>query len=373
MKKVNSTLEDRLNRILTSVMLEKPDRVPVVLEYDTFAAQVTNTPFPEFLLSIQKSVEVMIHAYKLVAEKGAADAINYGESSPFSLSEIWLSKVSVPGLDLPENISFQVVEKEIMNTGDYDRILNKGWPDFKRDLLATRIQNDVPEKYLPINQPPVDTVKEWADIDVPVLNGGVLGPPFEYLCGGRSLSQFFMDLATIPDKIEAVMDHMTPYLVDSVCRRAKKMGYPAVWVGGWRGAPAMLSPGMWDRFFWTYFRKLVHEVVDCGLIPILHLDSCWDRELSRFRELPKGKAIMALDGATDIFKAKEFLGDHICIMGDVPANKLFLADPEEIYEYCSKLIRELGPEGFILQSGCDIPENAKLENVQAMVSAAKDS
>ena len=32
--------------------------------------------------------------------------------------------------------------------------------------------------------------------------------------------------------------------------------------------------------------------------------------------------------------------------------------------------RELGPQGFILQSGCDIPANAKLENVQAMVAAA---
>lgn len=113
--------------------------------------------------------------------------------------------------------------------------------------------------------------------------------------------------------------------------------------------------------------------MDYGLIPILYLDSCWDRELPRFRELPMGKAIMALDGNTDIFKAKEVLGDHIWIMGDVPANNLFMADPEEVYQYCIKLIREIDPEGFILQSGSDIPENAKLENVLAMVSAALDS
>ena len=37
------------------------------------------------------------------------------------------------------------------------------------------------------------------------------------------------------------------------------------------------------------------------------------------------------------------------------------------------LIRELGPHGFILQSGCDIPANAKLENVRAMVAAAIES
>jgi uroporphyrinogen-III decarboxylase len=44
--------------------------------------------------------------------------------------------------------------------------------------------------------------------------------------------------------------------------------------------------------------------------------------------------------------------------------------PDRVFEYGRRLIRELGPEGFILHSGCDIPENAKLENVQAMVAAA---
>jgi uroporphyrinogen-III decarboxylase len=132
----------------------------------------------------------------------------------------------------------------------------------------------------------------------------------------------------------------------------------------------MLSPDMWDRFVWPYFSRLVREVVDSGLIALLHLDSDWTRELVRFRELPKGRCILATDGETDLYKAKEILGDHMCLMGDVPATMLFMDSPDQVYAYSSRLIRELGPEGFILQSGCDIPANAKLENVQAMVAAA---
>ena len=37
-------------------------------------------------------------------------------------------------------------------------------------------------------------------------------------------------------------------------------------------------------------------------------------------------------------------------------------------EYCMNLISKIGPEGFILDSGCDIPVNAKLENINTMVS-----
>jgi uroporphyrinogen-III decarboxylase len=133
----------------------------------------------------------------------------------------------------------------------------------------------------------------------------------------------------------------------------------------------MLSPDMWNRFVWPYFSRLVKEVVEAGLIAILHLDSDWTRELERFKELPRAKCIMALDGETDIFRAKAVLGDHMCIMGDVPAAMLYLQTPAEVREYCIKLVREMGPRGFILQSGCDIPTNAQLENVRAMVAAVR--
>ena len=371
--KQEALVNDRLTRIKKAVALQKPDRVPVVLEYSSFAARVTNTLLPEFLLNIKKSVEVMIQAYQLVAEGGETDAINYGRFSPYGLSYLWMSKVRVPGVDLPEDVSYQVVEKEMMKEEDYDRILEVGWPAFYKDFVKERILKSVPPEYLPPNQPTVNVTKEWAKNGVPVLSDGAVAPPFEFLCGGRSLNAFFMDLFDIPDKVQAVMDEMAPHISEPVCQQAKREGYPGVWVGGWRGAPAMLSPEMWNRFFWPYFRRLVLEVVENGLIPILHLDSGWDRELARFRELPKGKIIMALDGHTDIFRAKEILGGHICIMGDVPATMLSFEDPDTVYTYSSKLIRELGPEGFILQSGCDIPENAKLENVRAMVAAANTS
>ena len=94
-------------------------------------------------------------------------------------------------------------------------------------------------------------------------------------------------------------------------------------------------------------------------------DAMWqvvERELN--------KCILATDGETDLFRAKEILGDRMCLMGDVPAAMLAFGTPDEVFEYSTKLIRELGPKGFILHSGCDIPTNAKLENVQAMLAAA---
>jgi hypothetical protein len=357
----------RLTRILKAVALEEPDRTPVVLEYSGFAANVTQTPMATFLRSPQTNVDTMIQAFHIFGE---GDAINYGSFWPYGLCYDFMAKVRVPGVDLPENEMWQVVEAELMSRKDYDRILDDGWPDFFKKMMRQHILNDVPPEFLPPQRKSIDVRAGWQAHGIPVLSGGDITTPIELLCGARSLMEFAMDLLEIPDKVEAVMDIILPHLASKSVRRAKELGYPMVWIGGWRSAPCLLSPVMWNRFVWPCFRKMVFEVIDAGLIALLHLDSDWTRELERFKELPRGKCIMALDGETDIFRAKDVMGNHMCIMGDVPASMLFLSDPDDVYQYCSRLIRELGPQGFILQSGCDIPTNAKLENVQAMVAAA---
>lgn len=363
----NDTLETRWERIRRAVALETPDRVPVVLEYAGFAAHVTQTPMARFLGSARASLDAMIRTF---SEVGGGDAINYGAFWPYALSHIFLARVRVPGVDLPDDEMWQVVESELMTRDDYPRILEQGWPAFSRAYLAERVLDDVPPDYLPPRWESPDVRGAWAKVGVPVLCGGDISPPVELLCGARSMVPFFIDMVEIPDTLDEVMGAMAPHLASAVIGQATKLGYPCVWVGGWRGAPTLMSPAMWDRFVWPHLRRLTFEVLNAGMIPILHLDSNWTRELARFRELPRGRCIMALDGSTDIFKAKEVLGDHLCLMGDVPAAMLYGGTPDEVYRYSSRLIRELGPEGFILQSGCDIPTDAKIENVRAMVAAA---
>ena len=124
---------NRKNRILDTVRLKKTDRVPVVLEYAGFAANVTNSTIAEFISSPAKATETMIKAYKLIGE---GDAINYGSFSPYRLCYLYGAKVRVPGFDLPSDEMWQVVETEFMQSEDYDRILEEGWIKYFQEYIS---------------------------------------------------------------------------------------------------------------------------------------------------------------------------------------------------------------------------------------------
>jgi uroporphyrinogen-III decarboxylase len=142
-----------------------------------------------------------------------------------------------------------------------------------------------------------------------------------------------------------------------------------LWIGGWRSASEFISPRLWERFVFPYYKQMVDAAVEEGAIVVLHFDANWSRDLERLKELPKAKCVLSLDGKTDIFRAKQVLGDHMCIMGDVPPALFSLGTPDEVAEYCRRLVGEIGPGGFILSSGCDVPIDAKYENVRAMVES----
>ncbi len=359
--------EERLNRIKTAVALGKPDRVPVVPMGDSFYLKYLRVKLADSCTNPKLFNEAIL---KAVTSLGEVDGIQHPSFSVYLLSVLWISELKIPGRDLPEDDLWQVDEKELMTVEDYDTIINQGYKKFLDDYYMHRLDN-LNAKFQQFVESLPDAIKATQDMGIVPFSPGITTIPYEVFCGGRSMSEFLKDLFRIPDKVQAAMDVAIEDIVESArqfCRAIKPI---ATWVGGWRSASEFLSPRLWQRFVFPYYKKLVQAVVDEGVIAVLHFDSNWTRDLEYLRELPKGKCVFSPDGTTDIFKAKEILGDHLCIMGDVPAALLSLGTPDEVHNYCRRLIENIGPSGFILAQGCDIPPNAKPENVKAMIESVK--
>ena len=363
--------QERLARIRNAIELQPVDRIPFVFMGTAFAPRYMGVSMAEFCADPDLRVDVTLAAMDRLG--GEFDGINSLPAGRIAvaLSLAWLSRIAVPGRDLPDDSLWQVDEAEVMTVDDYDTIVERGWLAFLMEYLPRVLD---PAEFRAnaawMESNLTGVVDRCRDRGYVPVSGGGTTIPFECLCGGRSMEEFFLDLHRIPDKVKAALDAMQPGLIQVGLDGARRSGIPAVWVGGWRAASAMLSPKMWNEFVFPYYLEMVTQLAEAGVVSVLHFDHDWTRDLSRLRELPARRCILNLDGWTDIRRAKEILGDHMAIMGDVPAPLLSTGTPDDIYAYVRDLVRDVGPTGLILCPGCDAPIDAKPENMHAFAAAS---
>jgi uroporphyrinogen-III decarboxylase len=75
---------------------------------------------------------------------------------------------------------------------------------------------------------------------------------------------------------------------------------------------------------------------------------------------------------SDIQKAKATLGQNACLIGNVSSSMLNLGTPQDVSDYVKKLIDTVGQGGGLIVGNGAFFDEAKPENVKAMVDTAKE-
>lgn len=309
-----------------------------------------------------------------------------GGNSVGGISMLWMSKVLIPGVDISPDSLWQVKEEKLIEPDAYDEILKIGFNKFTAEKIIPRIID--PDYFaenmaIAAKNAPIYMAK-YEEMGMANLTGGKLAAnsvPFEQLCGMRSMSNFFMDCYTMLDKLvevsDAIFAEKAPVVEEKLkqaaaARDAGDESMFGVWVGGWRGASGMISPKIWDKLVWPYMKAAAEQVLKYGFTPMFHLDQDWNRDIGRFADFPKGKVIFNTDGMTDLRHLRATLGSGYAFLGDVPATLLSHGTPQQVADYVTKLIDDVGPAGAFIASGCDAPINSKFENLAAMLKATND-
>ena len=282
-------IAEHAGRLLTAINLGTPDRVPVALGFDAFAAKQTGITIAEFISSPLVAGRAMIKTMEML---GDVDAIQASTFTPGILAlALWLSEVQRPGKELPDDSLWQMNEQILMQPEEYDRIAAEGWQPWLGWYMQEHLSKYLPEMQELMEAGPV-LAAEYAEKGILVMCGPAFTIPYEMFCGARSIREFMLDLHRIPDRVQAAMDVGIVAIRQSIRDTFAAMPVKpmATWVGGWRSAGEFLSPKLWDRFVWPYFVQEVEEVLAAGVTPVLHFDSDWTRDLARFKELPKASA-----------------------------------------------------------------------------------
>jgi len=374
------TAEERLDAVIA---LREPDRVPISMMLYNYAPFHAGVKASDFVSNPDVYMRVMRRVYRDI---GPWDIYyNINPINQLIYSYVLMMRLLYPGRELPDDVMTQIEEFEYMTPEDYDKILEWSFytADYRfREMMMPRFCADV-ENY--------GSLKFWAKIAMGLIRQGIFyyrdwkwwkeqglvvqmgyqaELPFDVFSMARTVVPFSKDLFARPDKIRRAVLKLAPSFAESCILISRIVRVPRVQCYLHRTSNNFISPKHFEELAFPGIEQIVWRLVEAGITPILHCDGDWLRNFKILRRLPEKKMIIQLDGLTDIFKAKEEIGDHTCLFGDVPAEKLVEGDPREVEEYCHKLIEEVGGGGgFVLAAGCEIPYNAKTENLKAMTEA----
>ena len=163
--------------------------------------------------------------------------------------------------------------------------------------------------------------------------GAHVNAPFDIISDFlRGTIGAMLDMYRVPDKLLAAVEQIFPMTLQNGLA-AKQRGVPLVFIPLHKGIDSFMSPDQFKTFYWPTLKRLILALIDEGLNPFVFWEGDCTSRLERIGDIPKGKAVYMFE-ATDIFKAKEVLGDVVCIRGNVPLSLLIAGTPDDVKEYC---------------------------------------
>ncbi len=374
-----------IDRLRACVSLEDVDRPGILPSYmDRLASLRHGLSFADIIENPDEASRAM----RLLWEElgGYGDCTYYaGGTDIYYLAVKHLTRIKLPGRELPRDDYWQIMETPVFSRDEYDLLIEKGWNAFSFEMTPRiwTVAEDDPIKAdsmaayhaaraeRAVRQYKKDTAL-WREMGVDVFVGGSVPSPQMALSCARSLTQYTLDLYEIPDKVEEALWAALPELIASGIAGCRATGIPCVALILERGSGQLYPLTMFEKFEWPMLKQMIAEFVAHGITPLLHLDTDWSRNLPYFKRFPRGKVVASFDGTTDLFNAKRVIGDHVCIMGDVPASLLVAGTTDEVETYVGRLCDEVGRGGgFILGTGCSMPPNARYENVKTMIETCR--
>jgi hypothetical protein len=408
-KTAEELYQEREKRIMDTARLEKTDRPPILVALTYFPAKYTGTPKKAAWYDHDKWFEASMKTFTDYQPDGIWSIQGFSPGAVMELiepkSQRW------PGWGLDDDSEHQAIEVAAMNGDEYD-LYFKDRGDFAlRTMFGRMVGAAEPFKKLPplsslvspfagmqfaeaLADPEVaeaiekfqkagrlyremrpkmkNFYAEAEKLGFPCPTGPGGGVPFDAVSDYiRGMQGAMIDMYRDPDNLMRVIEERlesTLAMLDSLPKFTKPTrGFMALH----RGSDGFMSLKQFDKFYWPSFKAILLKMIEKGITPFPFLEGVWDQRLEYFLELPKGSMVCHF-AYTDMKKAKDVLGGHMCIMGDIPSSLLNTGSPLAVEEYTKDLIAYCGKGGGLIVANNTVNQG-KPDCIKAMIDTVKNT
>lgn len=149
-----------------------------------------------------------------------------------------------------------------------------------------------------------------------------------------------------------------------------KAGADIVQCGDSLASCSVISPGMFERWVLPLHQRVFTAWKEAGALTALHI--CGDNTRALELQAATGADIVAIDHLVDLGHAKRAIGDEVTLIGNLdPVETMLHGKREFVFERAGMCISAAGTGGrYILGTGCEVPIDTPIVNLEALVEAA---
>lgn len=200
--------------------------------------------------------------------------------------------------------------------------------------------------------------------DRPVL-AGCIGP-FSLAARLYDVTEIMTAILTEPESILSLVDKCTRFLTTYV-RAFKSAGANGIVIA--EPVAGVLSADLCTQFSSDFVRRIVQSTQDESFIVVLH--NCGDTDSLVPSMHGTGAAALHFGNRCNITLALEQLPPEILVLGNLdPVGVFKSGTPETVRADTDRLLQATRSfPNYILSSGCDVPPNVPLKNIDAFFGA----
>ncbi len=203
--------------------------------------------------------------------------------------------------------------------------------------------------------------------DRPVL-AGCIGP-FSLAARLYDVTEVLTAILIEPDSILALLEKCTQFLISYV-KAFKAAGANGILIA--EPVAGVLSVDLCSQFSSDFVKRIVDATQDENFLVVLH--NCGDTNTLVQSMHSTGAGGLHLGNRCDILKALGQLPVDTLVFGNLdPVGVFKSGSPEFVRSEALRLLQATKDfPNFVLSSGCDVPPNVPLENIDAFFTALSD-
>ncbi|HEY3268180.1 MAG TPA: uroporphyrinogen decarboxylase family protein [Armatimonadota bacterium] len=393
MESREQTYDLRLRRYVTALRNEKPDCVPIRPFVAEFTAKYAG-------YSCQEVTHDYVKAFN-AAVKCATD-FDWDAVVP-NMVYVWtgltealgLRYYGVPGIEVPPEHGFNYLEPSeddaFMKADEYDALIDDptaflyntwlprvskdvtrpGEPSTYRSHLALVKGGMAMLAYFSAFGPQAARLREEAGAVSAI--SGIFKAPFDIMADKlRGYIGLTMDMQTQPDKVLAACEALMPHLchVGLTTADPNRLVPIAFWMH--RGCVPFVNPRQFASHNWPTLKPIIEEFWKHGHQTLFYGEGKWAAHFDAFRELPDRSIVFHCD-KDDVFEAHARLHDKFALSGGVPNTLLSFGAPEEVRQFCRRVLETVAQDGgYIMDAGAIMQNDTSVENLIELTRATRE-